>query len=197
MRDRPSHSNLSSRPLDAGNHGALRMTAGDLIRYIGIWSLAGALAFSVLVLVAFRSGLVFAARKPDGTLKDRVPPSGIAAIAAFLLLLIAFFLLANRLGLAAHIVGARFGQLFLLNLTLFLVLFAFDTLVIDAVLLGVWRHSLLRLPQEMGSSSMAEPIGPLVRAPLSSRRGSVNLKQRGPLDVHQSAALHQELQSGG
>lgn len=134
------------------------MTAGAIIRYLAIWSLVGALAFSLFLVVAFRSGLVFAARKPDGTLKERVPPTGIATMATFLLLLVAFFLLANHLGLAAHIIGIPFSQLLFLNLTLHLVLFAFDTLVIDALVLGVWRPSFLRLRQEMGSASMTEHI---------------------------------------
>lgn len=134
------------------------MTLSEWVRYIAIWGLAGALVFCLFVFAVFRSGLVFAARKPDGTLKDRIPLTGVVAMATFLFLLITFFLLANRLGLAAHLAGASFVQLFLLNLTLFLVLFAFDTLFIDALVLGVWRPSFLRLPQEMGSSSMAEHI---------------------------------------
>jgi hypothetical protein len=138
--------------------GGLRMTASELIRYLAIWSLVGALAFSLFVVVAFRTGFVFATRKPDGTLKDRVPLIGLLVMAAFLLLLVAFFLVANRLGLGDHIFVARFSELFFLNLVLYMILFAFDTLIIDAVVLGVWRPPFLRLPHEMGSSSMAMHI---------------------------------------
>lgn len=134
------------------------MTPGEIFRYISTWSIAGALAFTLFVILAFRSGLVFTARKPDGTLKDRVPLVGITAMVAFLVLLLAFFLLANRLGLAAHIASLSFGQLFIVNLVLYLVLFAFDTVVIDAAVLGVWKPSFLRIPKEMGSSSISKHI---------------------------------------
>jgi hypothetical protein len=134
------------------------VTAYELIRYFAVWSLVGALAFSLFVVFAFRTGFVFAAREPDGTLKERIPASGLLAMAAFLLLLVAFFPLANRLGLGERIFGAEFGQLLLLNLILYLILFAFDTLIIDAVVLGAWRPSFLRLPHELGSSSMTAHI---------------------------------------
>jgi hypothetical protein len=134
------------------------MTVNEIIRYLAIWSLAGALAFTLFVFLSFRSGIVFAARQSDGTLKERIPLAGLLAMGAFLLLLVAFFLAANRLGLGDHIFGAPFGQLFLLNLVLYLILFAFDTLIIDAVVLGAWRPSFLRLPLEMGSSSMTQHI---------------------------------------
>ncbi len=53
-------------------------------------------------------------------------------MAGFLMLLVAFFLTANRIGLAAHLVGLQFGELFLLDLALDLVFIARDTLAIDA-----------------------------------------------------------------
>jgi hypothetical protein len=132
------------------------MTAGLFFRYVALWSVIGALAFSLYVVFAFRSGLVYTARKADGTLKDRVPAAGVASMAGFLLLLIGFLVLANRIGLGEHITGVGFGQLFLLNLALYLVLFVFDTLIIDTLVLGVWRPAFLRVPNEMGASSMSE-----------------------------------------
>jgi hypothetical protein len=134
------------------------MNAAVFFRYMAIWSAIGALAFSLFVVIAFRSGLVYTARKPDGTLKDRVPAAGIAAMAGFLLLFVGFLVLANRIGLGERIAETGFGTFFLLNLALYVVLFAFDTLVIDALVLGVWRPSFLRLPPDMGSSSMSEHI---------------------------------------
>ena len=48
--------------------------------------------------------------------------------------------------------------LFLLNYGHYLTLFLFDTLVIDGLLLGVWRPQFLRLPKTMGGASMKEHI---------------------------------------
>jgi hypothetical protein len=134
------------------------MTATQIIRFLVIYSLIGSLAFCLFVFAAFRSGLVYAARNKDGNLKARVPLGGIAAMAGFLLLLIGFFLLANRIGLAAPTAEGAFPLLFALDLALYLILFALDTLVIDAWVLGRWRPSFLKVPPEMGSTSMGEHI---------------------------------------
>jgi hypothetical protein len=130
------------------------MTASEVILYPIIWSLAGCLVFSLFVVVAFRSGLVFAARKTGGTLKDRVPLGGFLAMAAFLTLVVAFFFCANRLGLGEHVFAAHLKQLLSPNLGLYVILFAFDTFIFDALLIGVWRPAFLKIPDEMDSSSM-------------------------------------------
>lgn len=40
--------------------------------YVAIWSLIGALLFSVFVVFVFRSGVVYASRNRDGTLKKEM-----------------------------------------------------------------------------------------------------------------------------
>jgi hypothetical protein len=51
-----------------------------------------------------------------------------------------------------------FGHLFLLNYGHYLMLFLFDTAVIDGLVLGVWRPGFLRLPDAMGGESMKKHI---------------------------------------
>jgi hypothetical protein len=60
-----------------------------------------------------------------------------------------------------------FWVLLALNYALFLVLFLYDTLVIDFFVIGRWRPAILNLPDEMDAGSMAEHIrASMVVAPL-------------------------------
>jgi hypothetical protein len=153
------------------------MSAQFILSYLGLWSLLGATLFSVFVVFMFKSGLVYSARKADGTLKDKIPLRGYLVIAAFLLSIVAFLVVANFLGLAKHPVHLAFPSLFGMNFGLYIILFLFDTLFIDGFMLGTWRPGFLHLPVEMGRESMREhmtksiPVGilsGLIIAALSS-----------------------------
>ena len=134
------------------------MSVGFVLGYLAVWSLIGALLFSAFVVFVFRSGLVYSARRPDGTLKTSIPLLGLAVMSAFLLSIVAFFVLANYLGLAGRRASVGFGGLFFLNLALYLILFAFDTLLIDGFVLARWRPRFLHLPEQMGRASMREHV---------------------------------------
>ncbi|MGB3702103.1 MAG: hypothetical protein WA997_12615 [Anaerolineales bacterium] len=49
-----------------------------------------------------------------------------------------------------------FGGLYALNLVLYLILFLFDTIVINGLVLGYWRPGFLKLPEAMAWDSMKE-----------------------------------------
>lgn len=132
------------------------MSVGFVLGYLAVWSSIGALLFSAFVVFVFRSGLVYSARRPDGTLKSKIPLLGLAVMIAFLLSIVAFFVLANYWGLAGRQASVGFGGLFFLNLALYLILFAFDTLFIDGFVLARWRPRFLNLSEQMGRASMRE-----------------------------------------
>lgn len=134
------------------------MSLGEVFSYLGIWSLIGAALFSAYVIFAFRTDLVYAARKDDGTLKDRIPWRGYLAMASFLLAIVGFLVLANACGLARSAFSISLGRLFVLNFALYLILLLYDTLVIDGLILGLWRPPFLRLPDALGWESMKEHI---------------------------------------
>lgn len=123
-----------------------------------VWSLVGAAVFSAFVLVAFRSGLVYTSRKEDGTLKEKVPLRGLITMAVFLMAIVGYLVLANYLGLVRENITLGFGSLFLLNLTLYLILFLFDTVFIDGFVLAYWRPNFLHLSDQLGRESMREHI---------------------------------------
>jgi hypothetical protein len=134
------------------------MTLRDVLDYLALWSAIGFALFSAYVVVVFRTGLVYTARKDDGTLKDQMPYSGQLNMMAFLLAIVGFQVLANYLGIVREGYQISFLSLLLLNLAHYLVLFLFDTLVIDGFVLAVWRPSFLQIPEAMGGESMMRHI---------------------------------------
>jgi hypothetical protein len=150
------------------------MTVRDVLDYLALWSAIGFVLFSAYVVLVFRTGLVYTARNDDGTLKEHVPPAGQLNMLALLVAIVGFQVLANYLGIARE--GYRVGvlSLLLLNLAHYLVLFLFDTLVIDGFVLAVWRPSFLQLPEAMGGESMRKhmlrsiPIGLVAGIALSA-----------------------------
>ena len=134
------------------------MSVKDVICYLALWSLIGAALFSAFVGFVFRSGIVYTSRKENGTLKESIPLRGILVMVAFLLSIVGFLVLANYLGLARKHAHLGFGALFLLNMSLYLILFLFDTLIIDGFVLARWRPAFLHLSDQLGRESMREHI---------------------------------------
>jgi hypothetical protein len=134
------------------------MTSGDIRTYLVTWSVVGCIVFSAYVVMVYRTGLVYAARKTDGTLKEHVPLSGYVNMLVFLVMIVGFQAAANDIGLARQGYKPGLGPLYLLNLAHYAILFLFDSLVIDAFVLGLWRPRFLRLPEATGRASMRRHI---------------------------------------
>jgi hypothetical protein len=134
------------------------MTVVAIIQYLLIWGIIGAVLFSMFVVFVFRSGIVYTARNKDGLLKDSIPLAGYLASAGFLVLVMLFLLAANYFGLYLRGYQLSFWSLLTINLALYLLLFLYDTLVIDGLVLGYWRPDFLHLPQAMGAESMRTHI---------------------------------------
>ena len=150
------------------------MTPEEVLRYLGVWSAIGCALFSVFVVVAFRTGIVFAARQEDGILKKRIPLRSRLAMLIIPLGIVGLQVLANYFGLPRKALEVSFPSLFLLNLGHYLILFTFDTVVIDGLVLSVWRPAFLRIPDGMGWESIKRhillsiPIGTVVEAALAA-----------------------------
>ncbi len=146
------------------------MTVLDVLAYLGVWGAFGCVAFSLFVVLAFRTGMVWTARDPAGALKERIPLKGYLAMLTVPVGVISLLVLANCFGLPAQV---GFFALFLLNFGHYLILFVYDTLVIDGLVLSVWRPDFLQLPEAIGWESMKEhivlslPVGPAVGAGLA------------------------------
>ena len=145
------------------------MGSGEVLRYLVIWSTIGFVAFSAYVVAAFRTGIVYTSRKEDGTLKERIPLIGYLNMLAFVLAIVGLQILANYFGVARAGLRVIFLSLFLLNFGHYLILFVFDTVVIDGLVLAVWRPGFLRLPDDMGGESMKRHI--LISIPVGTVAG--------------------------
>jgi hypothetical protein len=149
------------------------MTQIQVLSYLLIWGLIGCGLFSVIVVAFFRTGLVYTARKEDGTLKDNIPVSGKLAMLILPVSYIVFQVIANYFGLVQQEITLSYGTLFLLNYGLYLILFLFDTLVIDGFVISIWRPTFLQIPEAMGKESMKKhilisiPVGLLIGAALT------------------------------
>ena len=148
------------------------MTPDETLHYLGLWSAIGCALFSVFVVVVFRTGIVFTARKEDGALKKRIPVRGRLAMLIIPLGIVGLQAVANYFGIARQAFEVSFSSLFLLNFLHYLILFIFDSVVIDGLVLSVWRPGFLRVPDAMGWESMKRhillsiPIGTVIGAAL-------------------------------
>lgn len=128
------------------------------LSYLLIWGLIGCVLLFVLVVVLFRTRVVYTARKQDGTLKDEIPLSGKISMLIIPVSLTIFLLLTNKISLVEKDLILNFWQIFMLNFGLYLILYLFDTFFIDGFTLAIWRPGFLKIPDEMGRESMRKHI---------------------------------------
>jgi hypothetical protein len=147
------------------------MTGSEVLVYLGLWGVVGCALFSLFVVIVFRTGIVWTARGRDGLLKQKMPRSGYLAMLTIPLGLAGLQVAANYLGLARRGLELGFWSLWLLNLAHYLLLFIYDTLVIDGLVLAVWRPRFLKLPDEMGRESMGRHM--LMSLPVGVAAGLV------------------------
>jgi hypothetical protein len=134
------------------------MNLAELLAYLTTWSLIGIALFSLFVILAFRSELVYTARKEDGTLKGHIPLKGILAMAIIPVGLLGLHLVSDYVGLVQREIPLDFWPLFLINFSVYVILFVFDTLIIDGFVITIWRPTFLRIPDVMERESMKKHI---------------------------------------
>jgi hypothetical protein len=147
------------------------MTPGQVTSFLLIWGLIGCFLFGVLVVILFRTGIVYMARKADGTLREEISWSGRLSMLIVPESYFVFLLISNRFGLVQQSLRLNYWHLFLLNYGVYLVLFLFDTFFIDGFVLSIWRPAFLHLPDEMGAESMKKHL--LVSVPVGLVIGAV------------------------
>mgnify|MGYP001137477776 CR=1 FL=1 len=79
------------------------MTVLDVLAYLGVWGAFGCGAFSLFVVLAFRTGLVWTARDPAGSLKERIPLKGYLAMLTVPVGVVSLLVLSNCFGLPAQL----------------------------------------------------------------------------------------------
>lgn len=134
------------------------MTSFEILKYITFWAGIGIIIFNVVILYLFRSGAAFTARNRDGNLKKKIPLKGLIAMGFFCLGIIGILVLASYLGIKSPGFKVSFLQLFIINLLLYSILFAYDTFVIDWLVIVKWRPHFLNIPDTMTRESMIRHI---------------------------------------
>jgi hypothetical protein len=120
---------------------------------MGIWGVLGACLLNVIVVMVYRTGLVHTARKRDGTLKRKIPIAGLLTMLAMLLLIVAFVVLFDSSTFSPHRHPA-FTEVLLVNFAFVLLLVLYDSLVIDILVLGLWKPAFLHIAEEVTLESM-------------------------------------------
>jgi len=125
--------------------------------------LVGIPLYSVVVTTLFRTNLVYTARNKDGTIKKTIPISGILT-SLFLLFGITFLQIAiNYFGKEMYQGTIPWWRAFFIDHFLFIILFIYDTFVIDYLVIIKWRPKFLRLPESMDLESMKTHIKASIR----------------------------------
>lgn len=86
----------------------------------------------------FQSGIVYTTRNEDGLHKEKIPLAGYLTSIGFFILVVLFLVTVNYFGLYQADYQMNLWGLYALNLVLYLILFLFDTLVIDSFVIGYW-----------------------------------------------------------
>jgi hypothetical protein len=115
----------------------------------------GCIALLLLTVVVYRTGMVHATRDRQGHLKKRQSVSGILILFVVLLLIISFFV---TFGLVTFQNGSSFSKIVLRTALLMLLLVSFDSLIIDLLIIGIIRPSLLQIPSETTLKTMKEHV---------------------------------------
>lgn len=133
-------------------------TLSQILQYLLLWSLIGALVFNLVVAYLFRSGRVYDSRTEEGHLQKRMSIKGILTTLTFLVVIVAFMTFTNFISLVSQDIQVTFWQAFWLNLSLIIILIIYDSVVIDWWVIGRWRPAFLQLPDAMDKEEMAEHI---------------------------------------
>ncbi len=115
------------------------------MNYLLVWGVIGSILFTILVGVFFLTGIIYAAvENPDPKTKKK------GMIGSLIILIGIIFVqsISTIISLDSNLDNADFIGIFVLNYALYLLLFLYDTLIIDIVILVKWHPDFLQLPDE-------------------------------------------------
>lgn len=120
---------------------------GHLLQFFII----GCLALLLLTFIVYRTGIVHSTRDAQGQLKKRQSLHGIAIMLTVLVFMISYFV---GFGLYTFQEGTPFSKIVIWTSLLMLLLVSFDSLIIDLLIIGIIRPSILQIPPETTLDSM-------------------------------------------
>ena len=128
----------------------------EYIKTTSIWFIVSSLVFSGVVYILFHYDLVKETRNKRGELKKKQSIKGLMSIIIFALCVIAFLYFYD---VAVFSGGkARFLNVLLVNFIMIMLVTAYDSFVIDLLVLGIIRPAFLKIPDEMDLNEMKKHV---------------------------------------
>jgi len=135
------------------------MSSLSVITYLLVWGFVGSVLFTIIVYLFFLTGVIYAAiENPDPKTKKK----GMIGSLIILIGIILIQSVSTISSLDSYRGNADFISVFILNYALYLILFFYDTIIIDIVILVKWHPDFLHLPDEEVFTSVSYHLRTLI-----------------------------------
>lgn len=115
------------------------------MNYLLVWGVIGSILFSLIVILFFLTGIIYVAvENPDPKTKKK----GVIGSLIILFGIILIQSVSTISSLDIYRNNADYIGIFVLNYALYLLLFLYDTFIIDIVILVKWHPNFLHLPDD-------------------------------------------------
>jgi len=115
------------------------------LNYLLVWGVIGSILFSLIVILFFLTGIIYVAvENPDPKTKKK----GVIGSLIILFGIILIQSVSTISSLDIYRNNADYIGIFVLNYALYLLLFLYDTFIIDIVILVKWHPNFLHLPDD-------------------------------------------------
>ena len=121
------------------------MVAFALIPHLLFWGIIGCLLFSAIVILFFLTGVIYAAvEKPDPKTKQK----GYVGSFVIIIGIISIQIVSTLTSLGNLKINDEYLAIYIINYLLYILLFLYDTIIIDVLILVKWHPDFLHLPDE-------------------------------------------------
>jgi heme/copper-type cytochrome/quinol oxidase subunit 2 len=118
-----------------------------------LWFILSIAILHILLVIFYRTGIVFTNREKDGTLKKKMPIKGFITMAVFFILIILFFILFDIYTFSNE-PSVDIKTVLIMNFFLLLLFDIYDAIVVDLIILGKIKPKFLHLPKDVTLKSM-------------------------------------------
>ena len=124
-----------------------------------VWGIIGSLLFTIIVFIFYLTGIIYAAvENPDPITKKK----GQIGSLIILIGIVSIQCISTVTSLTDFLEKNDLIGLIVLNYLLYLILFLFDTIIIDILILVKWHPNFLRLPDEEVFTSVTYHLKTLI-----------------------------------
>jgi hypothetical protein len=129
------------------------MMIEELLVSLLLWFILSILILHILLVIVYRTGIVFTNREKDGSLKKKMPLKGLVTMVVFFLLIVLFFILFDIFTFSNY-TSVNFSMVLIMNFFLLVLFDIYDAVVVDLLILAKIKPKFLHLPSEVTMDSM-------------------------------------------